>query len=86
MSLVFYGLGLIAAAISAWFCYAGFQIETAIATPEAPAGFEGVANLQMMHFQQINFEIGIGAAIVAAILLAAGGLADALQRPNPPSE
>lgn len=47
----------------------------------ADAGGMAVANLAQMHLQSVFFAQGIGAAICAAIFIAAAGIAATIERP-----
>lgn len=49
---------------AAYFIYCGFITPTTVPNP---AGGEEVANLQAMHVQGLNFQLGIGAAVLATI-------------------
>ena len=51
------------AVVAGWFFYAGLSIPVAVATEAGD-----VANLQLMQIQSTNIAIGIGAAVIAAIL------------------
>lgn len=62
------------AAVAAYFLYSGFTLATNI-TIEGQA----VANLELMHIQSMNFATGIGAAIIAAVLLAASAIIGAIR-------
>ena len=66
--------------IAAYLIYIGLQSETTVPTQDAPAGFEGVVNVQLVHIQAMNFHLGIGAAIVGAILIGAAAIVSAIGR------
>ena len=72
---------VIFALVAGWFVYVGVAAETTIA-------YEGqiVANAQLMHIQTTNIAIGIGAAIVSAILLIGSAIIGAIRRASSPSE
>lgn len=74
------GLRLTAAiftVVAAYFFYSGYAIETTIVTPGVE-GFDGIANLQLMHVQSLNFATAIGAAIIAAILAVGSAIVAAI--------
>lgn len=71
-------LTIIFGAISAWFLVAACSVQTAVASTDAPAGYDGIANLQAMHFQMADIVLGVGAGVVAAILLGALAVVDAM--------
>lgn len=48
----------------------GLAMETSIASEYAPPGFESVANLQLMHTQELMVQIGLGAGVAGTILVA----------------
>jgi hypothetical protein len=60
--------------IAAWFLYAGFSADVTVATE---AGL--VANAQLMHIQATNVAIGLGAAVIAALLLVGAGIIAAIR-------
>lgn len=77
------GAGLIFCAVifsmaSAYFFATGFSIETTVTTADAPAGYQGISNLQLMHVQTLDILIGTGAAIIAAIFLVGSAIAGAI--------
>lgn len=53
---------------SAYSIWTGLNMET---------GFEGTANLQLMHVQSILIDLGIGGVITGAILIAAASIIQA---------
>jgi hypothetical protein len=67
------------AVIAAYFLYSGFSLETTVASAGTPVGFDGVANLQLMHIQSLNFATGIGAAVVSAVLLIGAAIVGAIE-------
>jgi hypothetical protein len=69
-----YLIGLLFGAAAAYFYIIGFSISTAVPNAAAPAGFDGIANLQLMHIQLLDILIGTGAAIVSAVFLAGGAI------------
>jgi hypothetical protein len=48
------------------------------AADQLPAGMNGIANLSLMHVQELRIELGIGAAIIAAILLVGAAIVSRL--------
>jgi ABC-type phosphate transport system permease subunit len=52
-----------------YFLVTGFLMETTVASEFAPAGFDGVVNLQALHQQAMTFNLGIGAALIGTLLL-----------------
>lgn len=62
------------ALVAAYFLYSGFALDTNV-TIEG----QTIANLQMMHIQSLNFATGIGAAVIAAVLLAASAIIAAIR-------
>ena len=78
MSQSLTAFGTIFSLVSAYFLYVAFGIETTVVQPGAVQGFDGVANLQLMHLQSLNLEIGIGAAIVAAIFFVGAAIVGAI--------
>lgn len=66
---------VIFAMVAGWFLYAGWTLEVAVTTEAGE-----VANLQLMHIQAVNFAIGIGAAIVSAILAVGSAIVAAIGR------
>ncbi|BBF70187.1 hypothetical protein SBA_ch1_23870 [Sphingomonas bisphenolicum] len=50
---------------------AGLSIET---TVSGEGVYDRVANLQLMHIQELNVDLGIGLVIAAAVLLSTGAL------------
>lgn len=75
MQTVFEITAGIFAIVAAYFLYSGFTLATSV-TIEGQA----VANLELMHIQSMNFATGIGAAIIAAVLLAASAIIGAIRR------
>jgi hypothetical protein len=67
-------VGALFGVLAAWLIYTGIRIETAVPSPDAPTGFDGVVNLQAMHYQAMLIHLGVGAAIVAAVLLVGSAL------------
>lgn len=63
------------AIVAAYFLYSGFALDTNV-TIEGQA----VANFQMMHIQSINFATGIGAGIIAAVLLVGAAIVGAITK------
>jgi hypothetical protein len=72
------GLGvtaLIFGLVAVYFLYAGFTTPILVATD---AG--AVANLQMIQIQSLNFWLGIGASIIAALFAVGAAIVGALDR------
>ena len=67
------GSGLFAI-VAAYFLYSGFSTPTTI-TVEG----NDIANLQLMHIQMLNISIGIGAAVVSAILATGAAIVGAIK-------
>lgn len=65
---------VIFALVAAWFVFAGVSAETTVI-------YEGqtVANAQLMHVQATNIAIGIGSAVVAAILAVGAAIVGAIR-------
>lgn len=74
MASVFYFVGLVFAAIAAFFIYRAEQIDVVV--------MGDVANLHLMHIQDGVLSVGIGAGIIAAIFIVAGGIVQVM-RPKP---
>lgn len=72
-------LAAIFAIIAAWFFYVGFSADVTVITEAGP-----VANAQLMHIQATNIAIGIGAAVVTAILLVGAAIVGAIRRAAAP--
>jgi hypothetical protein len=68
-------IGLTFTVIAAYFMYVGFSLQITVQSADPPGGFQGIANLQLMHIQLLDILIGTGAAIVAAIFLVGAALA-----------
>lgn len=66
-------LAVVFVLIAAWFGYSAFGMSTSVFVDGAP-----VANLELMHYQSQNIAISIGALIVAAILISAAAIIEAL--------
>jgi hypothetical protein len=64
------------AIVAIYFLYVGFGSTT---------GIDGTANFELMHLQAANIAIGIGAAIVSAILAVGAAIISALRRLNSPA-
>lgn len=77
-------IGGVFAVIAGLLLFGGFRMETTVQGPDTPAGFQGVANLQLMHIQSVNFQIAIGSAIIAALFFCAAAITSRL--PPPPHE
>lgn len=75
--------GILSALVAAYFIHAAFTMETTVVTAEAPTGFDGVANLQLMHFQMLQMLTGTGSAIVSAVLIVGGEVCDRLESAPP---
>jgi hypothetical protein len=70
------GLGsFIFTAVAAWFIYVGVSADVTVATEAGE-----MANLQLMHIQATNIAIGIGSAVVAAILAVGAAIVGAIGR------
>lgn len=68
--------------IAGWFFYVGLSADVSVMTDAGE-----VANLQMMHMQATNIAIGIGAAIVAAVLAVGSAIVGAILKASaPPSQ
>lgn len=63
------------AIIAAWFLYAGFSADVTVITEAGP-----MVNAQLMHIQATNIAIGIGAAVVSALLLVGAAIVGAIRR------
>lgn len=61
--------------VAAWFIYVGVSADVTVATEAGE-----MANLQLMHIQSTNIAIGIGSAVVAAILLVGSAIIGAIRR------
>jgi hypothetical protein len=76
--------GVIFLLVAAWFLYSGLQMDVTVAnplrTPELPA-LARVANAQLMQVQLSDILMGVGAAIISAILFAAGAIVAAVCSP-----
>jgi hypothetical protein len=66
--------------LAAYLIFLGYRIETTVAVPDAPLGFDGIANLQALHMQAMHLHLGVGAAIVGAVLIGAAAVVSALSR------
>jgi hypothetical protein len=66
---------LIFALVAGWFIYAGLSVDVTIATE---VGL--VTNAQLMHVQATNIVIGIGSAVVSAILAVGSAIVAAIRR------
>lgn len=75
MQTVLEVIATIFAIIAAWFIYVGVSAGVTVTTEAGE-----VANLQLMHVQATNIQIGIGAAIVSAILLIGSAIIGAIRR------
>jgi len=71
-------LGLLFGCAAAWLLYAGVTMNTAVPSADAPAGFQGVANLQLMHIQMLETVLGAASAIVSAIFFVGGSVVRSL--------
>lgn len=60
---------------AAYFLYSGFTTPTLV---ETEAG--EVANLQMLQIQALNFWLGIGSAVIAALFAVGAAIVGALNR------
>lgn len=69
---------VIFALIAGWFVYAGVSAETTIV-------YDGqtIANAQLMHIQATNIAVGIGSAIVSAILAIGAAIVGAIRSSRP---
>lgn len=63
------------AIVAGWFLYVGLSMNVVVATDAGE-----VANLQLMHIQASNTSIGIGAAIVSAVLATGSAIVTALRK------
>lgn len=61
--------GLALWGVAAYFLRAGLSISVAVALPDAPEGFDGVANLQLMHIQALDVHIGLAAGLAGTIMI-----------------
>lgn len=68
---------VIFALVAAWFLFVGISADVAVITEAGE-----IANLQLMHTQTSNIAIGIGSAIVSAILAVGAAIVSALSRPE----
>lgn len=67
------------AIVAAYFIYSGFALETSVVTEGGT-----VANLELMHIQATNIALGIGSAIVSAILAVGSAIVTAIRRASQP--
>jgi hypothetical protein len=77
-------LGTLFGVIAGFFFLAAEKMQVGVQSDATPAGFDGVANFQLMQIQSINFQIAIGAGIIAALFFCAAAITSRL--PPPPSE
>lgn len=63
------------ALVAGWFLYAGLSADVLVATE---VGL--VANAELMHVQATNIAIGIGSALVSAILAIGSAIVAAIRR------
>jgi hypothetical protein len=56
-------LSFIFALVAGYFLYVGLALDTSVSTDDGGA----VSNIQLMHVQAMEIELGIGAAIIASI-------------------
>lgn len=68
-------LGLIGWAIGVWLLFSGFQMSVTI----NPDGTGEVANLHLMHIQQLNLLLGAFAILDGTILAVGGWIIDSLR-------
>jgi hypothetical protein len=61
--------GLALWGVAAYFLRVGLSISVAVASPHAPPGFDGVANLQLMHIQALDVHIGLAAGLAGTIMI-----------------
>lgn len=75
--------GILFGAASGYMILSGFQVSIVVAVPNAsaylPPGMDGVANLGAMHIQAMDFLLGIGAAIVAAVFFGAATIVNSIE-------
>ena len=67
---------------------AGLELEIVVAVEASPflEGFDGVANLQLMHVQAQHLTLGVGAAICGSIFICAALISSGLRSPANPDE
>ena len=67
---------------------AGLELEIVVAVEASPflEGFDGVANLQLMHVQAQHLTLGVGAAICGSIFICAALISSGLRPPANPDE
>ena len=70
--------GTVFVIVAGYFIWIALGIETTVVSAGVPEGFDGVANLQLMHIQGLNLQIGLGAGVVAAILFVGAAIVDAI--------
>lgn len=75
------GGSAIFALVAAYFLFLGLSAETSIA-------YEGqiVANAQLMHIQSTNVLVGIGSAVVSAVLAVGSAIVGAIRQASAPPE
>lgn len=79
MAQVLAAFGAIFGVIGGYFIWIACTMETTVTGGAAPAGFDGIANLQLMHIQAMNLHIGLGSAAVAAIFIIGGAIVSAIK-------
>lgn len=67
------------ALVAGWFLYIGFVADVSVPTDSGD-----VANLQLMHVQATNIAVGIGAALVSAVLAVGSAIVAAIHRAASP--
>ena len=83
MGTILSSIGAIFSLVAGYFIWIAVGMETTTVVAQAPAGFDGVANLQMMHLQAMNLQIGLSAAIIAAIFFVGAGITAAIEQQKP---
>ncbi len=79
--LIFFGL--VFAAIGAWFVYVTLQMDVTVANPVPSADFPArIVNAQLVQVQLVDCLFGVGAALIAALFLAAAAIVSAVQPQN----
>ena len=65
---------------------AGLELEIVVAVEASPflEGFDGVANLQLMHVQAQHLTLGVGAAICGSVFICAALIMAGLNRERHP--
>ena len=60
---------------------AGLELEIVVAVEASPflEGFDGVANLQLMHVQAQHLTLGVGAAICGSIFICAAPMSSGIR-------